>query len=95
MKFAVLTIGLALMTAVMPLEAKKANKAVTGCVEHRDASYELTTTTKKGKAKHYTLVGDHDFAGDVGHRVKVNGVVGKTTINVGSVSTVAQRCDGK
>ena len=68
---------------------------MTGCVEHRNAGYELSAVTKKGKAKHYTLAGDHDFARDVGHRVKVNGVVGKGTINVGSVSTIASQCSAK
>ncbi len=95
MKSMMIAVGLALVFAVAPAEAKHKNKAVTGCVEHRSADYELSTVTKKGKAKHYALVGDHDFARDVGHSVKVNGVVGKNTINVGSVITIAPRCDAK
>jgi hypothetical protein len=95
MKSMMIAAGLALVFAVAPAEAKQKNKAVTGCVEHRNANYELSAVTKKGKAKHYALTGDHDFAQDVGHRVKVNGVVGKSTINVGSVSTIAPKCDAK
>ncbi|HEV3139350.1 MAG TPA: hypothetical protein VGY57_02475 [Vicinamibacterales bacterium] len=95
MKTSAIAIGVALLIAAAPAEAKNKNKAVIGCVEHHDANYELSTQSKKGKAKHYTLVGDHNFANDVGHRVQVNGVVGKGTINVGSVKTVAPRCEGK
>ena len=95
MKSTMIALALILMTAAVPAAAKTKNKAVTGCVEHKASSYELSTMTKKGKAKHYTLVGDHDFASDVGHRVRVNGVVGKATINAGSVSTVAKSCDAK
>ena len=95
MKTMMIAAALTLVVVAVPAEAKQKNKAVTGCVEHRDANYELSAVTKKGKAKHYALVGDHDFARDVGHRVKVNGVVGKSAINVGSVSTIAPKCDAK
>jgi hypothetical protein len=95
MKSLMIAVGLMLAVAAVPAEAKQKNKAVTGCVEHRNANYELSAVSKKGKAKHYALVGDHDFAADVGHRVKVNGVVGKSTINVGSVSTIASQCSVK
>jgi len=95
MKATMLAVGLALVVAVIPAEAKNRNKAVEGCVEHRASSFELSTVTKTGKAKRYTLVGDHNFANDVGHRVRVNGVVGKKTINAGSVSTIASSCDAK
>lgn len=95
MKATILVLGLAFVTAANPAAAKTKNKAVVGCVEHHNASYELSATTKKGKAKHYTLVGDHDFAKDVGHRVKVQGVVGKKTINAGSVSMIAPNCDAR
>jgi hypothetical protein len=95
MKTTMIALALALVTAAVPAAAKTKNKAVTGCVEHKGSSYQLSEVTKKGKTKHYTLVGDHDFAGDVGHRVRVNGVVGKATINAGSVSTVAKSCDSK
>jgi len=94
MKNTMIALVLALVTAV-PAAAKSKNKAVTGCVEHKGSSYELTAMSKKGNTKHYKLIGDHDFASDVGHRVRVNGVVDKATINAGSVSTVARSCSAR
>ena len=95
MKAAMIAVGLALVVAAIPAQAKGKNKAVVGCVEHRASSFELSTVTKTGKTRRYTLVGDHNFSDDVGHRVRVNGVVGKKTINAGSVSTIASSCDAK
>ena len=96
MKATMIALGLALVVAAAPAEAAKhKNKAVVGCVEQHDSNFQLSTVSKKGNAKHYTLVGSHNFAQDVGHRVRVNGVVGKSTINAGSVSTVAPSCTAK
>ena len=86
--------GLAAVAGVVSTEAKTKNKSFEGCVEHLQGKYELTTSTAKGKVHHYVLVGNHDFAPDVGHKVRVNGASGKgtRTIDVGSVHTLADKC---
>lgn len=94
MKSTMIALALAVITAA-PAAAKAKDKTVTGCVEQKGSNYELSTVTKKGKAKHYELAGNHNFAADVGHRVRVHGVVAKQTLNAGSVNTVAGSCKAK
>jgi hypothetical protein len=92
MKTRLILIALALAVAVVRAEAKKKNKAFEGCVEYRQGQYELATSTPKGKVHRYVLIGDHNFAKDVGHQIRVNGVSENRRINVGAVHTVATQC---
>jgi hypothetical protein len=94
MRFIAVTIALALSVAVVPAEAKPKNKikTVVGCVEGTPNHYELTTKTKKGKAREYTLVGTRDFASEVGHRVRVQGAVSKGNMKVSSLKDLASTC---
>ena len=79
---------------MMPTDAKQAKtRTFSGCVEASHNQYELSTVTaKKGKSRHYTLTGSQNFAGEVGHRVTVTGLVDKTTIKVTKIETVAASC---
>jgi hypothetical protein len=94
MKTMLTVLGLAMALTVMPAEAKKAKtRTLTGCVEASNNQYDLSTVTaKKGKPRHYTLAGSQNFAGEVGHRVKVTGLVGKGTVNVARIETMATSC---
>jgi hypothetical protein len=94
MKTITITLAVTALLAATSGEAKTKNKAIDGCVQQREGRYELTAVSKKGKPKHYALAVDHDFSKDVGHRVRVNGVVGSKTLNAGSVHTIASSCKG-
>ena len=87
-------LGLAMTLTVMPAEAKQAKtKTLTGCVEASNNQYDLATVTaKKGKPRHYTLAGSQNFAGEVGHRVRVTGLVDKGTVKVAKIETMATSC---
>jgi hypothetical protein len=88
----VAVVGFVLLV-VAPADAKKAKeKTLTGCVRSTPNGYELVTLSKKGKAKHYGLAGAQNFAGLVGHEVRVQGRSMKTTMNVSSVKDVAASC---
>ncbi len=86
----VLAVGL----VVTPVEAKHKNtiKTVIGCVQGTPAHYELTTTTKKGKRREYTLVGSRDFSSEVGHKVRAQGTVNKGDMKVSSLKDLAPTC---
>ena len=85
--------GLALMLAVAPAEAKQNKiKTVVGCVEGTPHHYQLSTTTKKGKAKVYDLVGDRDLHGDVGHRVEARGAVSGQNLKVSTMKSLGSNC---
>ena len=75
-------------------EAKKAKtKTVTGCVEASNNQYDLSTVTaKKGKPRHYALTGSQNFATEVGHRVRVTGLFGKSTVKVAKMEQLATSC---
>jgi hypothetical protein len=90
----VTVLGLAMALTVMPVEAKKAKtRTLTGCVEASHNQYDLSTVTaKKGKPRHYTLAGSQNFAGEVGHRVKVTGLFDKSTVKVAKIETMATSC---
>ncbi len=93
-----IAVGIAAVMARVPADAKTKNTSFEGCVEQRQGNYELATSTAKGKVRHYKLAGDHNFAADVGHKVRVNGASAKVasnvkrTIDVGSVQTLADKC---
>jgi len=86
--------GLALMLAVAPAEAKHGNKikTVVGCVEGAPHHYQLSTTTKKGKAKVYDLIGDRDLQGEVGHRVEARGAVSGENFKVTTMKSLGSTC---
>jgi hypothetical protein len=91
----VTALGLAMTLAAMPAGAKAARtRTLTGCVEAaRNNQYELSTVTaKKGKARSYALAGSQNFAGEVGHRVKVTGLFEKGTVKVAKIDLVATSC---
>ena len=94
MKTLCAVLGLAMALTVTPAEAKKAKtKTLTGCVEASNSQYDLSTVTaKKGKPRHYALTGSQNFAGDVGHRVKVTGLVDKGSVKVAKIETMATNC---
>jgi hypothetical protein len=85
--------GLALVLAVAPAEAKHANKikTVVGCIEGAQLHYQLSTTTKKGKAKTYDL-GDRDFHEQVGHKVEARGTVSGETFKVTTMKSLGSNC---
>src|SRR5262245_57139229 len=62
----------ALTLSAAALDAKVKDRVFVGCVEARAGKYALVTTSVKGKARTYTLLGSHDFSKDVGHRVRVS-----------------------
>jgi hypothetical protein len=86
--------GLALMLAVAPAEAKHGNKikTVVGCVEGTPHHYRLSTTTKKGKAKVYDLIGDRDFQGEIGHKVEARGAVSGENFKVTTMKSLGLNC---
>jgi hypothetical protein len=93
----VTVLGLAMALTVIPAEATTAKTAktrtLTGCVEASNNQYDLSTVTaKKGKPRHYTLTGSQNFAGEVGHRVKVTGLFEKGTVKVSKIETMATSC---
>jgi hypothetical protein len=96
----VTVLGLAMALTVMPAEATTAKTAkaaktrtLTGCVEASNNQFDLSTVTaKKGKPRHYTLTGSQNFAGEVGHRVKVTGLFEKGTVKVSKIETMATSC---
>jgi hypothetical protein len=91
----VTVLGLAMTFAVMPAAAKTARtRTLTGCVEAaRNNHYELSTVTaKKGKARHYALAGSQNFAGEVGHRVTITGLLEKGTVKVAKIDVIATSC---
>jgi hypothetical protein len=90
----VTVLGLAMALTVMPADAKTARtRTVTGCVEASNNQYNLSTVTaKKGKPRHYTLAGSQNFAGEVGHRVKVTGRFEKGSVKVAKIETIATSC---
>ena len=94
MKVLSITVGLALVLAVMPVEAKHKNKikTVVGCVQGAPHHYLLSTVTKKGKKREYDLVGDRDFGPQVGHKVEAHGAVDHGGLKVSSVKTLASSC---
>ena len=59
MKSISIAAGLALTPAVAPAEAKHANKikTVVGCIKGTPHHYQLSTTTKTGKAQVYDFIG--------------------------------------
>ena len=79
---------------VIPAEAKTAKtRTLTGCVEASNNQFDLSTVTaKKGKPRHYTLTGSQNFAGELGHRVKVTGLFEKGTVKVAKIETMATSC---
>ena len=82
------------MTLVVPTaEAKIKSRVYVGCVQAHNGKYELSTMSKKGKARNYALVGGHDFAKDVGHKVRVSGGFQKRVLTAGSVQTLASKCN--
>jgi hypothetical protein len=92
MKTILVIFSLVSAAAVVPIEAKNKTTTKVGCVEARHQQYELSTISKKGKPRHYVLVGHERFADDVGQRVKVTGHAGKKTINVDSIESLSARC---
>jgi hypothetical protein len=90
----VTVLGLAMALSVMPVDAKTPkSRTLTGCVDASHNQYELSTVTaKKGKPRHYTLNGSQNFAGEVGHRVKVTGLVENGTVKVATIETIATSC---
>ena len=53
--------------------------------------YQLSTTTKKGKAKVYDSVGDRDLQGEVGHRVEARGAVSGQNLKVSTMKSSLAR----
>ena len=90
----VTVLGLAMALTVMPAEAKTARtRTLTGCVEANNNQYALSTVTaKKGKPRQYTLTGSQNFAGELGHRVKVTGLFEKGSVKVAKMETMAASC---
>ena len=88
-----ITVALAIGLAVSPVEAKHKPKVKTviGCVQGTANHYELSTTTKKGKRREYALTG-HNFGGEIGHKVRAQGVVSGTDMKVSSVTDLAPSC---
>jgi hypothetical protein len=84
--------ALALLLSGAAAEAKVKNRVFVGCVQAHDGKFELVTVSVKGKARNYALVGSHDFAKDVGHRVRVSGTFSKRIVTALSVTTVAPNC---
>ncbi len=85
-------LSIALVLAAVPALAKTKQRTVVGCVQASGGQYALTATSKKGKARTYALRGDHNFAGDAGHRVRVTGTLAKRVLTAHSVQTVAAKC---
>ena len=85
--------GLAFMLAVAPAEATDGNKVktVVGCVAGTPHHYQISTTTKKGKAKVYDL-GDRDFHEQVGHKVEARGAVSGQTFKVTTMKSLGSNC---
>jgi hypothetical protein len=94
MKTLCAVLGLAMVLTTIPAEAKKAKtKTVTGCVEASNNQYDLSTVTaKKGKPRHYAMTGSQNFATEVGHRVRVTGLFGKSTVKVAKMEQLATSC---
>ena len=85
--------GLAVMLAVVPAEAKQNKiKTVVGCVEGTPHHYRLSTTTKKGKAKVYDLIGDGDFQGEIGRKVEARGAVSGENFKVTTMKSLGSNC---
>lgn len=86
--------GLALVLAVAPVEAKQGNKikTVVGCIEGTQHHYQLSTTTKKGKAKTYDLVGDRNLQAEVGHKVEARGAVSGANFKVTTMKSLGSNC---
>ena len=80
------------LVALGTASAKEKDRVFVGCVEKHDGKYELVTTSVKGKARNYALIGSHDFAKDVGHRVRVSGTFSKRVMTAVTVTTVATNC---
>jgi len=91
MAFACALIGAAAFGAVST-SAKEKDRVFVGCVENHNGKFELVTTSVKGKARNYTLAGSHDFAKDVGHRIRVSGQFSKRVVTAVKVTTVAATC---
>ena len=89
-----MALGLAMALSVMPTATKTARtRTLTGCVEASNNQYDLSTVTaKKGKRHHYTLAGPQNFAGEVGHRVKVTGLFEKGSVKVAKMETIGTSC---
>ena len=90
MKSISIATGLALMLAVAPAEAKHGNKikTVVGCIGGAPHHYQLSTTTKKGKAKVYDLIGDRDFHEEGGHRVAARGAVSGENLKITTLKSL-------
>jgi len=88
---ALAALGLSLV-AIGTARAKDKDRVFVGCVEKHNGKYELVTTSVKGKARNYALIGSHDFAKDVGHRVRVSGTFSKRVMTAVTVTTVATNC---
>ena len=94
MKIISIALGFALVLAVAPAEAKQGNKikTVVGCINGSPNHYQLSTTTKKGKAKVFDLVGNRDFHDEVGHKVEARGAVAKENFKVTALKSIGSSC---
>lgn len=87
-----IALGFAAVLAVAPAAAKAKARTLVGCVQTHQGQYTLATKSQKGKPREYTLGGTHDFAKDVGHRVRVVGSLAKRALTASSVQTIATNC---
>jgi hypothetical protein len=90
----VTALGLAAALTMAPAGAKTPKtKTLTGCVTAHGSQFDLSTVTaKKHKHHRYTLEGSQNFASEVGHRVKVTGLVEKGTVKVDRIETTTTSC---
>ena len=87
-------LGLILSTPAAEAQTNKHTrpKTVVGCLQGSPNHYELNVVSKKGKKKQYELVGNQDFASDVGQKVQAVGTGGKAQFKVKSLKGTGQRC---
>ena len=67
-------------------------KTVVGCIKGTPHHYQLSTTTKTGKAQVYDFMGDRDFREEVGHRVDARGAVSRENVKITTLTSLGSNC---